>query len=326
MTTVMKAIVARDFAPLDKLEYADWPEPRAEGRNVVIEAEAIGVNYPDGLLVQGLYQAKPETPFVPGMEMAGRVTAVGEGVTSLKPGDRVAALMTYGAYAEKAAIPEATVMKLPEGMGAADACALLCAYGTAHHALRQRGELKPGETLCVLGASGSTGIAAVQIGKAMGARVIAVASTEEKRALAAQAGADITIPYDNLKDRLKEASEGRGVDVAFDPVGGEAFDQLARSMAWKGRLLVIGFASGTIPKFPVNLALVKGFSLVGVFWGSFTRHEPEIYADNMRELVGWYMAGKVRPVIEGTYPLAEAAEVLKRVLERGATGKLILKP
>ena len=322
----MKAVIARDFAPLDALEYGDWPEPAAGPLDVVIEAEAIGVNYPDGLLVQGLYQMKPPVPFVPGMEIAGRVVAVGPEVKSVKLGDRAAALSPLGSYAERIAVPEASVMKLPENMPAADACALMCGHGTAHHALKQRAQLKPGETLCVLGASGLTGLAAVQIGKAMGARVIAVASSDGKRDIARQAGADIVLGYDNLRDDLKEATGGRGVDVAFDPVGGDAFDALARSMARGGRLLVIGFASGTIPKFPVNQALVKEFSIVGVFWGNFTRAEPRVYADNMRELVGWYMAGKVKPFIEGEYKLAEAADVLKRVFSRGASGKLVLVP
>ncbi len=322
----MKAIIAREFAPLDRLEYGDWPEPEAKGSNLVIEAEAIGVNYPDGLLVQGLYQVKPPLPFVPGMEVAGRVAAVGDKVKDFKPGDRVAAMSMMGTYAEMVAAPESATMKLPDTMDGADACALMCAYGTSHHALKQRGNLRPGETLCVLGAAGATGIAAIQIGKAMGARVIAVASTAEKRKIAEAAGADITIGYDNLKDALKDATEGKGVDVAFDPVGGEAFDALSRAMAWNGRLLIIGFASGSIPQFPVNLALVKGYSLVGVFWGTFTRVESDVYAANMRELVGWYLEGKVKPVIEGRYPLSEAAKVLGRVLGRGATGKLILEP
>lgn len=322
----MKAIVARDFAPLDKLDYADWPEPVAEGRTVVVDVETAGVNFPDGLLVQGLYQMKPPVPFVPGMEVAGRVAAVGENVTGVKVGDRVAALLQLGGYAEKVGVDESAVMKLPDAISGEDACALLVAYGTAHHALKQRGGLKPGESLCVLGAAGATGIAAVQIGKAMGARVIAVASSEEKRAIAREAGADVVLGYDKLKDALKEATGGKGVDVAFDPVGGEAFDALSRSMAWNGRLLVIGFASGTIPKLPVNLTLVKGYSLVGVFWGAFTQKEPQVYADNMKELIGWHLAGKVRPVIEGSYPLAEAGTVLKRVLDRGATGKIVLKP
>lgn len=322
----MKAIVARDFAPIDQLEYGDWPEPEASGSTVVIQAEAIGVNYPDGLLVQGLYQMKPPVPFVPGMEVGGTVVAVGPGVTAVKPGDRVAALSSLGAYAERVGAPEASVMKLPPRISFEDACALMCGYGTSHHALKQRAQLKPGETLCVLGASGATGIAAIQIGKIMGANVIAVASSDRKQAVARQAGADTVIGYDDLKDRLKELTGGKGVDVAFDPVGGEAFDALSRSMAWNGRLLVIGFASGTIPKFPINLALVKGYSVVGVFWGAFTRTEPKAYAANMEELIGWRIAGKVMPVIEGVYPLADAANVLKRVLGRGSSGKLILKP
>lgn len=322
----MKAIVARDFGPLDQLDYADWPEPVAEGRTVVIEAERIGVNYPDGLLVQGLYQMKPPVPFVPGMEVAGRVVAVGDAVKALKVGDRVAALSSMGSYAQKVAAPEASVMKLPDDLSADDACALLCGYGTSHYALKQRGQLQAGETLCVLGASGATGVAAVQIGKAMGARVIGVASTAQKQAVVRDAGADVVLGYDNLKDALKEATGGKGVDVAFDPVGGDAFDALSRSMGWGGRLLVIGFASGTIPKLPVNLTLVKGYSVVGVFWGAFTAREPAAYADNMKELIGWHRAGKVRPVIEGVYPLAEAPAILERVLGRGATGKIVLKP
>ena len=322
----MKAIVAKDFASLDQLEYADWPEPEATGSDVVIEAETIGVNYPDGLLVQGLYQMKPPLPFVPGMEVAGTVIAVGEKVKKFAVGDRVAAMLMTGTYAEKVAAPETAAMKLPDGMDGADACALMCAYGTSHHALKQRARLQPGETLCVLGAAGATGIAAIQIGKAMGANVIAVASSSEKLEIARDAGAGAAIGYENLKETLKEATNGRGVDVAFDPVGGDAFDALSRAMAWNGRLLVIGFASGTIPKFPVNLALVKGFGVVGVFWGSFTQREPETCAENMKELIDWYMRGRIRPVIEGRYPLADAANVLERILGRGATGKLVLEP
>ena len=322
----MKAIVARGFGPLDELDYADWPEPQAGAGEVVIDVDTVGVNFPDGLLVQGLYQMKPPPPFVPGMEVAGRVAAVGEKVTGFAVGDRVAALLQLGGYAEKVGVHQSAVMKLPDGVSGEDACALLVAYGTSHYALKQRGRLRPGETLCVLGAAGATGVAAVQIGKAMGARVIAVASSEEKRAIAREAGADVVLGYDNLKEALKEATGGKGVDVAFDPVGGAAFDVLSRSMAWDGRLLVIGFASGEIPKLPVNLTLVKSYAVVGVFWGAFTQKEPQVYADNMKELIGWHLAGTVRPVIEGVYPLAEAGSVLKRVLDRGATGKIVLKP
>jgi NADPH2:quinone reductase len=322
----MKAIVARAFAPLDALEYADWPEPVAGPRHIVIEAEAIGVNYPDGLLVQGQYQLRPPLPFVPGMEIAGRVVAVGADVRSFRPGDRAAAVSSTGAYAERAAVPEAAAMKLPAGMPAAEATALMCGYGTSHHALKQRAALKAGETLVVLGASGLTGLAAVQIGKLMGATVIAVASTDAKRAIARDAGADHVAGYEGLKDTLKALTRGKGVDVAFDPVGGDVFDALARSMARGGRLLVVGFASGRIPSFPVNLALVKEFSVVGVFWGNFTQAEPGVYADNMRELVGWYQSGKVKPMIEGSYRLAEAPAVLKRIMGRGSSGKLVLVP
>ncbi len=322
----MKAIVARAFGALEALAYADWPEPEAIEDRVLIEVSAIGVNFPDALLVQGKYQLKPPLPFVPGMEAAGRVVAVGPAVRSVRAGDRVAALMTVGAYAERVAAPEARVTKLDDGASDADACALLCGYGTAHYALKQRAALAPGETLCVLGASGLTGLAAVQIGKAMGARVIAVASTQEKRDVAAANGADAAIGYDGLRDTLKGLTDGKGVDVAFDPVGGEAFDGLARAMAWQGRLLVIGFASGVIPALPANLALVKGFSLVGVFWGAFIEKEPEAYAANQKELLGWHRSGMLRPVIAGTMPLADAAVALQRIVGRGVSGKLILTP
>ncbi|WP_136657518.1 NADPH:quinone oxidoreductase family protein [Nitratireductor sp. XY-223] len=322
----MKAIVCEEFGALDKLAYRDIDDPRVKDHTVLIRPQAIGVNYPDGLLVQGLYQVKPPTPFVPGMEVAGTVEAVGSAVENFKPGDRVAALGQLGGYAELAAVPQAAVFPLPEAIDTADACALLCAYGTAHHALKQRANLQPGETVAVLGAAGSTGIAAIQIAKAMGAKVIAVASSPEKQAIARENGADDVTGYDNLKDDLKKLSGGKGVDVLFDPVGGDAFDAACRAMARKGRLLVIGFASGRIPELPANLTLVKEFSLVGVFWGSFTQHEPAVYADNMKELIGWYLEGKVKPFIEGRYPLADAPSVLERVLGRGATGKLVLVP
>lgn len=321
----MKAIVSHAFAPLDELTYEDVPDPVPGANEVVIKVEAAGVNYPDGLLVQGLYQMKPPHPFTPGMEVAGIVDGVGSDVIGVTVGERVASVTSLGGYAQKVAIDQKRVFPIGE-MDGADACALLVAYGTSHHALKQRAQLKEGETLCVLGAAGATGVAAIQIGKIMGARVIAVCSTPEKRALAQEAGADDAIGYDNLKDDLKALTDGKGVDVVYDVVGGEAFNACARSMARNGRLLIIGFASGEIPKFPVNLSLVKEYSVVGVFWGNFTRFEPQAYADNMKELIGWYAEGKVKPVIEGRYPLADASQVLKRVLGRGATGKLVLVP
>jgi len=276
--------------------------------------------------VQGLYQARPPTPFTPGMEVVGEVTAVGSEVTRFKPGQRVGSVATLGAYAEEVKAHQNAVMPVPGGVDAGEVTALMCGYGTSHHALKQRAQLQPGETLAVTGAAGLTGLAAVEIGKAMGANVIAIASSEEKRKLALAHGADSALGYDNLKDTLKEATGGEGADVVFDVVGGDVFDACSRSVAWKGRLLIVGFASGSIPKFPVNLALVKGYSLVGVFWGSFTQREPQVYAENMAELMDWYAHGKVKPHVEAVYPLAEAADALKFIHDRKATGKVVLKP
>lgn len=321
----MKAIICKEFAPLDQLEYGDMPDPQATGDQVVIRVEAAGVNYPDGLLVQGKYQSRPDRPFVPGMEAAGVVHAVGPDVSGIKPGDRVATICTLGGYAEMVAAPQERVFPIAD-MDAADVCALLVAFGTSHHALKQRAQLRPGETLVVLGAAGATGIAAIQIGKIMGAKVIAVASTEDKRAICSENGADHAIGYEDLKDRIKELTDGRGADVVYDSVGGAAFDACSRAMARGGRLLIIGFASGEIPRLPVNLTLVKEYSVVGVFWGNFTRFEPQVYAENMGELLGWYRKGQIKPLIEGRYPLKDAAEVLTRVLGRGAVGKLVLMP
>ena len=322
----MKAIVCNNFGPIENIEYKEVDEPKIDKDSIIINVKSVGVNFPDGLLVQGKYQLKPETPFVPGMEIAGEIIELGSNVSNFKLGDRVAALSQLNGYAEKAVVKTSSSFKIPKNMSYDDACALLCAYGTSHYALKQRGQLKKGETLVVLGASGSTGIAAIQIGKIMGAKVIAVASNSEKQKVAKENGADITIGYDNLKDRLKEISGGRGVDVIFDPVGGDIFDTVARTMARRGRLLVIGFASGSIPKFAVNLALVKEFSVVGVFWGAFTRAEPDEYKENMIELFGWYERGLLKPLIEENYHLSEAASVLKKILDRGAKGKIVLKP
>jgi NADPH2:quinone reductase len=322
----MKAIVCEKYGPIDGLRYADVADPVPGPREIVVGAEAIGVNFPDGLLVQGLYQAKPPTPFTPGMEVVGKVLSVGSEVKRFLPGDRVGAVSMMGAYAEQVKVHQNAAMPIPPEADARQVTALMCGYGTAHHALKQRAQLKAGETLAVTGAAGLTGLAAVQIGKAMGARVIAIASSAEKRKLALDNGADTAIGYDNLRDGLKEATGGQGVDVAFDVVGGDAFDALSRSMAWGGRLLVIGFAGGRIPEFPVNLALVKGYSVVGVFWGTFTQREPEANAANMAELMQWFAAGKIRPHVEKTFPLAKAAEALHFIHARHAAGKVVLKP
>ena len=322
----MKAIVCNNFGPIKNIEYKDVNEPKIEENGVIIEVQSVGVNFPDGLLVQGKYQLKPETPFIPGMEVAGVIIEIGSNISKFKIGDRVAALTQLNGYAEKVVVKESSVFKIPVKMSFDHSCALLCAYGTSHYALKQRGKLQKDELLVVLGASGSTGIAAIQIGKIMGARVVAVSSSSEKQRIAKENGADISIGYDNLKEELKTISNGKGVDVIFDPVGGDIFDTVARTMARNGRLLVIGFASGTIPKLAVNLALVKEFSVVGVFWGAFTRGDTEEYKKNMIELFEWYQNDLLKPLTEESYPLSDAAMVLEKVLSRGAKGKIILKP
>ena len=324
----MKAIVCNAFGPIEEIDYTEVPDPKAGPGQIILTTKAIGVNFPDGLVIQGLYQQKPDLPFVPGIEIAGVVEEVGAGVSKLKLGDRVLASTMTGGYAEKLCMDAAAAIKFPDAMTDAHAAVLPCAYGTAHHALKQRGNLQPGETLVVLGAAGGTGLAAVQIGKAMGARVIAVCSDEDKLAIAADCGADELINYTkvDLRKTLMSITDRRGVDVVFDPVGGDAFNSCARAMAWNGRLLVIGFASGDIPQFPVNLALVKGYSVVGVFWGSFTRYQADDYADNMAELFRWYEQGQVRPLIDKTFPLSSAIEALQLVAQRKVKGKLVLIP
>ena len=322
----MKAIVCNNFGPIRDIQYKEVDEPNLNENSILIKVNSVGVNFPDGLLVQGKYQLKPETPFIPGMEVAGEVIGLGSKENDFAVGDRIAALSQLNGYAEKAVVKTSSTFKIPENMSYDDACALLCAYGTSHYALKQRGKLKKGETLVVLGASGSTGIAAIQIGKIIGAKVIAVASNSEKQKIAKENGADFSIGYDSLKEKLKEISGGKGIDVIFDPVGGDTFDTIARTMARKGRLLVIGFASGSIPKLAVNLALVKEFSVVGVFWGAFTRAEPDEYKLNMIELFDWYQKGFLKPLIEESHPLSKAAAVLEKILARGAKGKIILTP
>jgi NADPH:quinone reductase len=325
----MKAIVCERFAPLDELVYRDVADPQPRPDQAVVDIAAAGVNYADALIVQGKYQSRPEFPFVPGSEFAGEVVAVGEAVTTFAPGDRVMGYSTtMGAYAERGAFHASNLMPVPAGISLEDAASLLCAHGTAHHALKQRGALRPGETLVVLGAAGGTGIAAIQIGKAIGARVIAACSTPEKLAVARENGADELIDYsrEDLRETVKAMTDGRGADVIYDPVGGDAFDASTRCIARNGRLLVIGFASGRIPTFPVNLALVKEFAVVGVFWGNFVRNEPAVFAENMRELIGWIEEGKVHAEVQEKIPLRSAADALQRLLNRQAIGKIVLKP
>ena len=325
----MKALVCEAYGPVENLVYRDLPDPVPGAGEILVVVRAIGVNFPDGLLVEGKYQARPACPFAPGSEVSGDVIALGAGVNDFQVGDRVLSLTTrFGAYAEKIALPAAAASKLPPFMNYDQGAALLGATGTAHHALRQRGRLQAGETLVVLGAAGGTGCAAVQIGKAIGARVIAVCSSDEKIAFAKAQGADAGINYsrEDLNQAIKRLTDGRGADVVYDAVGGDAFDACSRAMAWDGRLLIVGFASGRIPTLPVNLTLVKGYSVIGVFWGAFTEKEPAAHAANMRELFGWIETGQVKPVIDAVFPLKDGIAAIKKVTGRNVMGKVIVKP
>jgi NADPH:quinone reductase len=324
----MKALLCRALGPVESLEVGEIAPPAPARGQVLVDVKAAGVNYPDVLMVQGKYQFKPPLPFAPGCELAGIVKAVGEGVTHVKPGDRVAALVMHGAFAEEALADASGVVPLPDALDFATAAAFMFTYGTSYHALKDRAALRPGETLLVLGAAGGVGLAAVELGKLMGARVIAAASTDDKLAVCRARGADETINYatEDLRGRLKALTGGRGVDVVYDPVGGEYSEKALRDMAWKGRFLVVGFANGEIPKIPLNLALLKGCSIVGVFWGSFTTHEPALNAANIRELVGWIAAGKLAPYVSESYGLARGVEALQALQGRRVKGKVLILP
>lgn len=324
----MKAIVCNKFAPVSDLALQDMPDPTASKGQVVVDVAAAGVNFPDSLLVQGLYQMKPELPFIPGSEVAGTIAEIGEGVPYLKVGQKVIGLCMLGGYAEKVAIPATHVIPVPDGIPLDEASALVTAHATAHHALKQRANLSSADTLLVTGAAGGTGLAAVQIGKLMGAKVIAVCSTDEKCQVAKANGADICINYTgiDLKAAIKEHTNGKGVDVVYECVGGDMFHTCSRSMAWNGRLLVIGFAGGEIPKFPVNLSLVKGFSVVGVFWGSFTQHQPQDFMANMKELLTWYVQGKIKVIVDERFELANAVNAINKVTDRQVKGKVVITP
>jgi|TARA_B110000014_G_scaffold253645_1_gene233281 NADPH2:quinone reductase len=322
----MKAIVCEQFGQVSDLVIKEIETPQLKDNEVLINVAAAGVNYPDGLLVQGLYQVKPEVPFVPGTEIAGTIVALGEKVAHLKVGMRVAAMTMLGGYAEQVAINCMQVMPIPDFLSFEEASALFTAHATAHHALKQRANLQAGETILITGAAGGTGLAAVQIAKAIGAKVIAAASSQEKLEVCKKNGADILINYSeqDLKTELKALTNGKGVDVVYETVGGDTFHACSRNMAWNGRLLVIGFAGGDIPKFPVNLALVKGCSVIGVFWGTFTQKQPKDFLSNMQELMDWYAQGKVKVVIDQLFPLHQAAGAINKILNRQVKGKVIL--
>ncbi|ERP89892.1 NADPH:quinone oxidoreductase [Marinobacter sp. ES-1] len=323
----MKAILCKEYGPAETLVIEDVPSPKMGDRGVKIRVKAAGLNFPDTLIIEGKYQLQPPMPFSPGGELAGEVIEVGDKVIRFKPGDRVAALTGFGAFAEEVVAPESNLLPVPDNMPDEKAAGFMMVYGTSYYALKQRANLQPGETLLVLGASGGVGLAAVELGKAMGAKVIAAASSSEKLRIAKDAGADELINYTDepLKDAVKKLTKGKGVDVIYDPVGGDFTEQALRTMAWNGRHLIIGFAAGDIPKVPANLTLLKGCSVVGVFWGAFTRNEPEVSAQNMMELLQMYSEGKIDPKVSEVFDFEQYAEALGALTGRRATGKVVLR-
>ncbi len=322
----MHAWLCETLDGVDALQWRELPTPEPKAGEVRVAIEAASLNFPDLLIVQGKYQFKPPLPFVPGSEFAGRIDAVGAGVEHLKVGDPVAAIAGTGGFGSHAIVDAGRVLPLPPGFDIADGAAFAFTYGTSHHALIDRGQLKAGETVLVLGAAGGVGTAALQIAKAAGARVIAGASTPEKCALCAELGADATIDYgrENLRDALKALTGGRGPDIVYDPVGGDLAEPAFRSIAWRGRYLVVGFAGGGIPALPWNLALLKGASVVGVFWGDFVRREPAASAAGLAQLAQWYAQGKVKPVIDQRLPMSELRAAYARMGSRQVRGKLLL--
>jgi len=322
----MRAVLCKEFGPPEKLVIEEVPSPAAGKGEVRIDVHAAAVNFPDLLIIQNKYQFKPPLPFSPGGEVAGVVREVGAGVTAIKPGDRVLATTMWGGFAEEVAVDESRVAPIPDAMDFATAAAFFMAYGTSHHALVDRAHLKAGETLVVLGAAGGVGLAAVEIGKVLGARVIACASADDKLEVCKEHGADAVINYarEDLKERMKELTRGSGADVVYDPVGGQLSEAALRSTAWEGRFLVVGFAGGDIPRIPLNLVLLKGCQIVGVFWGSFIAREPEKNRANLAELVRWFEEKKIRPHISETFPLERAADALNAMAARKVKGKVVL--
>ena len=322
----MHAWLCENPVGVEALTWKELPTPSPQAGQVLIRIEAASLNFPDLLIVQNKYQMKPDLPFVPGSEYAGVIEAVGEGVTHLKVGQSVACLSGTGGFGTHTLAPAKLCMPLPAGFPAVDAAAFIMIYATSHHALIDRAALKAGETVLVLGAAGGVGTAAIQIAKAAGARVIAAASTDEKCALCKSLGADETINYttQNMREVLKALTEGKGPDVIYDPVGGDFAEPAFRSIAWRGRYLVVGFAAGPIPALPFNLALLKGASIVGVFWGDFARREPQANAAMMAELAQWYAQGKVKPVIDRTMPMSDLKAAYAHMGSRGVMGKLVM--
>jgi NADPH:quinone reductase len=324
----MKAVLCTHYGPPSELELADIADPTPGAGEAVVSIEAAALNFFDNLLIAGKYQVKPPFPFSPASEFAGVVDDVGPGVTGFARGDRVMGWLGHGAARERAAVPATQLVKIPDALDFDRAAGLSVIYGTSYYALKDRAQLKAGETLAVLGAAGGVGLAAMELGKLMGARVIACASSDDKLAFARRHGADETVNYarDNLRDGLRSLTGGEGVDVVYDPVGGPYAEPALRALAWAGRFLVIGFAAGEIPKIPLNLTLLKSCDVRGVFWGAWTAREPQAHRANVRQLVAWAAEGKLSAHVHAVYPLAETAAALEAIANRQVMGKVILRP
>ncbi|MEO7936532.1 MAG: NADPH:quinone oxidoreductase family protein [Dokdonella sp.] len=327
----MKAIICDHWGEPSSLQLREMPSPEPGPKQVLVRVRVAAVNFPDALIVAGKYQFRPEFPFSPGGELSGEIIAIGTEVKHLAVGTKVVGLASHGAYAQEALVDATHIVPLPSNISDADlelAGSFMLTYGTSFHALKDRAEAKPGETLLVLGAGGGVGLAAVEIGKLMGLRVIAAASSKEKRDAALALGADEIIDYssENLRERIKTLTDGKGVDIVYDPVGGDFAEPALRSVGWRGRYLVVGFAAGDIPKIPINLLLLKGSALVGVFWGEFVRREPKLNAANMAQLFTWLNERKINPLISKRYPLSQAPAALDALLAREAVGKLVILP
>ena len=330
----MKALLSKAVGGPDTLVFEDVPSPEAKPGFAVVQVKAVGVNFPDVLIIEDKYQFKPARPFAPGGEISGIVKSVGEGVTHVKPGDRVLGNTGWGGMAEELALEAARLVKIPDAMPFDDAAAFIMTYGTSYHALKDRANLQPGQTLLVLGAAGGVGLAAVELGKQMGCRVVAAASTQEKVDLCLKHGADAGVvyargPFDRdgqkaLAEQFKAACGPNGADVIYDPIGDAYAEPALRSIAWEGKYLVVGFAAGDIPKIPLNLALLKGCDIVGVFWGGWVAKNPERHQQSVAELLAMYTAGKIKPHVSGRFPLAKAADAIAHLASRQAMGKVVV--
>jgi len=322
----LKAVLCKAFGPPESLVLEDVADPVVGPKDVLVDIRSVALNFPDVLMIAGKYQMRPPFPFPPGGEVAGTVVAAGADVTELAPGDRVFGGVGPGGVAERIAVPAGRLYRMPESMSFAQACGISTTYGTSYYALRDRAALRPGENLLVLGAAGGVGISAVQLGKAMGARVIAAASTAEKLEAARASGADETIDYSDgqLKEKVKALTGGKGADVIYDPVGGDLFDQCMRCINWYGRVLVIGFAAGDIPKVPINLILLKSCQVVGVFYGAWSMRSPARHREMFLEILQLFEKGGINPLVGRSYPLENYAQALRDLSERRAIGKVVL--